>query len=95
MRLQPDFSDVSPLSGEPSVVHALIEIPKGCRNKFEVDKESGALKQEYRDGKPRIVDFLGYPGNYGLVPLTLLAKDSGGDGDPLDVLGTVSERDLE
>jgi inorganic pyrophosphatase len=32
------------------------------------------------------VDYLGYPGNYGMVPRTLLPKELGGDGDPLDVL---------
>ena len=29
---------------------------------------------------------MGYPGNYGMIPQTLLPKELGGDGDPLDVL---------
>ena len=41
---------------------------------------------EFKDGKPRIVKYLGYPGNYGMVPKTLLPENLGGDGDPLDVI---------
>lgn len=67
-------------------VHVVVEIPTGTNAKWEVDKSDGNLKWEMRDGKPRVVQFLGYPGNYGMVPRTLLAKDDGGDGDPLDVL---------
>jgi inorganic pyrophosphatase len=32
------------------------------------------------------VRYLGYPGNYGMVPRTLLPREQGGDGDPLDVV---------
>jgi inorganic pyrophosphatase len=39
-----------------------------------------------RDGKPRMIDFLPYPVNYGFVPSTRMDKGRGGDGDPLDVL---------
>ena len=35
---------------------------------------------------PRIVNYLGYPGNYGMIPRAFLPKNLGGDGDPLDVL---------
>ena len=38
-------------------------------------------KWEFRDGKPRVVAYLGYPGNYGMIPRTLLPKEHGGDGD--------------
>ena len=38
------------------------------------------------DEKPRVVNYIGYPGNYGMVPRTLLSKEKGGDGDPLDIL---------
>ena len=44
------------------------------------------MKWEFRNGKPRIVKYLPYPGNYGMIPQTLLPKETGGDGDPLDVL---------
>jgi len=38
------------------------------------------------DGKPRYINYLGYPGNYGMIPNTILPKSKGGDGDPLDIL---------
>lgn len=39
-----------------------------------------------KDGKPRKVNYLPYPANYGIVPSTLYPVVKGGDGDPLDVL---------
>jgi inorganic pyrophosphatase len=70
-------------SGNITVV---VEIPAGTNDKWEVNKHTGQLEWERRDGRPRVVAFLPYPGNYGFVPRTLLSRDSGGDGDPLDVL---------
>lgn len=37
-------------------------------------------------GKPRIINYLGYPANYGMIPQTILPKELGGDGDPLDII---------
>ncbi|MCK5820516.1 MAG: inorganic diphosphatase [Bacteroidales bacterium] len=71
---------------EDGKIQAVVEIPAGTLDKWEVDKETGYLKWEIRDGKPRVVQYLGYPGNYGMIPRTLLSKESGGDGDPLDVI---------
>lgn len=67
-------------------VHVVVEIPAGSVDKWEVDKTDGSLRWEFRDGKPRQVRYLGYPGNYGMIPRTLLPESQGGDGDPLDVL---------
>lgn len=67
-------------------INAVIEIPTGTNGKWEVNKSSGNLEWEFKKGKPRIVKYLGYPGNYGMIPSTLLSKESGGDGVPLDVL---------
>lgn len=64
----------------------VVEIPTGSIAKWEVDAQSGDLVWELRNGKPREVRYLGYPGNYGMIPRTLLPIDAGGDGDPLDVL---------
>ncbi|MFT6244352.1 MAG: inorganic pyrophosphatase [Salibacteraceae bacterium] len=77
--------DYAPLT-EDGFVNAVIEIPAGTVEKWEVDKASGDLKLEHIDGKPRIINYLGYPANYGMIPRTYLPKELGGDGDPLDVL---------
>lgn len=79
---------------QDSLVNVVIEIPTGTLEKWEVEKTSGHLKLEFRKGKPRVVNYMGYPGNYGMVPQTLLPKTMGGDGDPLDVivLGAAIER---
>lgn len=67
-------------------VQAVIEIPAGRTEKWEVEKEDGNLKWNFKKGKPRVLKYIGYPGNYGMVPRTLLSKESGGDGDPLDII---------
>ena len=67
-------------------VQAVIEIPAGRTEKWEVDKEDGDLKWNLKKGKPRVLKYIGYPGNYGMVPRTLIPKDLGGDGDPLDII---------
>lgn len=55
---------------------AIIEIPKGCKAKYEIDKETGMLRLD------RILyTSTVYPANYGFIPRTLAD-----DGDPLDVL---------
>ncbi len=65
--------------------NVVVEIPAGTNAKWEVSK-TGEMIWEVRKGEPRIVQFLPYPGNYGMIPGTLLSKDDGGDGDALDVL---------
>lgn len=60
---------------------ALIEIPKGCSCKYELDKETGLLKLD------RVLyTATHYPANYGFIPATYAD-----DGDPLDVLVLCSE----
>jgi inorganic pyrophosphatase len=67
-------------------IQVVIEIPAGRTEKWEVSKEDGNLKWNFKKGKPRVLKYIGYPGNYGMVPRTLLSKESGGDGDPLDII---------
>lgn len=65
---------------------AVIEIPAGTNHKIEYHKTDHEFVCDQKDGKDRIIQFLGYPGNYGFIPSTLMDKDKGGDGDALDVL---------
>lgn len=65
----------------PQVINVIVEIPKGRRSKFEVDKKSGLIKLDRY-----LYSSLMYPGDYGFVPQTLAE-----DGDPLDVLVMVNE----
>ncbi|MFQ5638104.1 MAG: inorganic diphosphatase [bacterium] len=67
-------------------LNVVVEIPTGTTAKWEVSKPEGYLKWNFKNGKPRLVQYLGYPGNYGMIPKTLLPKELGGDGDPLDVI---------
>ena len=67
-------------------INALIEISAGTLEKWEYNKETKKIELELVNDKPRIINYLGYPANYGMIPKTLLAKKNGGDGDQLDVI---------
>ncbi|MFT6165572.1 MAG: inorganic pyrophosphatase [Vicingaceae bacterium] len=75
-------------------VSMLVEIPTGTIKKYELNKTSGLLEMDSVNGKPRLIDYLGYPANYGMIPKTILPKNKGGDGDPLDIIaiGPPAER---
>ncbi|TBX68695.1 inorganic diphosphatase [Flavobacterium silvisoli] len=67
----------------PSIVNGIIEIPKGSRAKYELDKESGMLKLD------RVLfSSVYYPANYGFIPKTYCD-----DKDPLDIL-IISQIDI-
>jgi inorganic pyrophosphatase len=61
---------------EKNRVNGIVEISKGSKAKYEVDKKSGLLKLD------RVIfAAFHYPINYGFIPQSL-----GDDGDPLDIL---------
>lgn len=65
----------------PAEFRAVIEIPKGGKVKYEVDKETGLLRVD------RVLySSVVYPANYGFIPRSL-----GEDEDPLDVLVLMQE----
>ncbi len=73
--------DINPTRITPERFLCYIEISKGMKNKYELDKESGLLKLD------RILSTsTQYPHNYGFIPRTLAE-----DHDPLDVLVISSE----
>lgn len=59
----------------------IVEIPKGCSNKYEYDCELGVFKLDRTLYSP-----VHYPGDYGFVPGTLAP-----DGDPLDILSLTED----
>jgi len=65
------------------IVEGIIEIPKGSRAKYELDKESGLLRLD------RVLySSVYYPANYGFIPKTYCD-----DKDPLDIL-VISQIDI-
>ena len=78
------WHDISPKRITPQEFMCVVEIPKGSKNKYELDKETGLLMLD------RILHTsTHYPANYGFIPRTY-----GDDGDPLDVL-LLCEQPLE
>lgn len=75
------WHELPPGPDAPDVIYAIIEIPKGSRNKYEYHKSAGIIKLD------RVLySSLHYPGDYGLIPRTYYE-----DGDPLDVLVMINE----
>jgi inorganic pyrophosphatase len=65
------------------IVEGIIEIPKGSRAKYELDKDSGLLRLD------RVLySSVYYPANYGFIPKTYCD-----DKDPLDIL-VISQIDI-
>ena len=62
-------------------IEVIIEIPKGSRNKYEVDHETGKVYLDRYLFTP-----MAYPADYGFIDHTL-----GEDGDPLDALVILPE----
>jgi inorganic pyrophosphatase len=70
------WHEVSIGNDPPDYVNGIIEIPKGSRAKYEIDKDSGLIKLD------RVLyASMYYPLNYGFIPQTL-----GEDHDPLDIV---------
>ena len=75
------WHDISPKRITARDFIAVVEISKGSKCKYELDKETGLLRLD------RILyTSTHYPANYGFIPRTY-----GDDGDPLDVLLLCSE----
>ncbi|KAG0493115.1 hypothetical protein HPP92_006513 [Vanilla planifolia] len=67
--------------GAPVIFNVVVEIPKGSKVKYELDKKTGLIKVD------RILySSVVYPHNYGFIPRTLCE-----DNDPMDVLVLMQE----
>src|SRR6478672_7704361 len=70
------WHDVDLTADAPNTVPAIIEVPKGSKTKYELDKASGLIKVD------RVLfSSVHYPANYGFIPRTYCD-----DNDPLDIL---------
>jgi len=70
------WHDVEPGPGAPEEIMAVIEVPKGSKTKYELDKKTGLIRVD------RILySSVQYPANYGFIPQTYCE-----DNDPLDIL---------
>ena len=68
--------DISAGEKSPEIIHVIVEINKGSKNKYEIDKETGMTKLD------RVMHTAqDYPFDYGFVPQTHWH-----DNDPLDVV---------
>lgn len=77
------WHDVSIGEDAPEFVTGIVEIPKNCRAKYELDKDSGMLILD------RVLySSINYPANYGFIPRTYCD-----DNDPLDIL-VISQIDI-
>ncbi|MBI1388630.1 MAG: inorganic diphosphatase [bacterium] len=74
-------------------INLVVEIPAGTNDKWEVKPDSGVMKWTKKDGSPRVVKYIGYVGNYGMVPQTINPHEYGGDGEPLDVMALGPSQD--
>jgi inorganic pyrophosphatase len=75
------WHQVSPGDNIPDLVNAIIEIPKGSKAKYEIDKASGLIKLD------RVLfSSVMYPANYGFIPQTYCD-----DKDPLDILAEMQK----
>lgn len=70
------WTELTPGSDFPEVINAIIEIPKGSRNKYEYDKDMEAFTLD------RVLySSVVYPADYGFIPQTIYD-----DGDPMDIM---------
>ena len=75
------WHDLTPGRDPPHDVRAIVEIPGGSRNKYELDKDSGLLRLD------RVLySAVHYPADYGFIPGTLAEDD-----DPMDILILLKE----
>lgn len=70
------WHEISAGSETPEVINVIIECPKGSKNKYEIDKETGLIKLDRAMKTSQ-----DYPFDYGFMPQSLWD-----DGDALDVV---------
>jgi inorganic pyrophosphatase len=75
------WHNLTPGPKPPEIVYAVVEVPKGSRNKYEYSKTAGVIKLDRVLYSP-----MHYPGDYGFIPQSYFD-----DGDPMDILIMMNE----
>ncbi len=75
------YIDIAAGKRVPDLLNAIIEIPKGSRNKYEYDEDHNLFRLDRVLASP-----MHYPTAYGFVPSTLFT-----DGDPVDIMVLIDE----
>lgn len=70
------WREISSGDNTPEIINVIVECPKGTKNKYEIDKETGLIKLDRAMKTSQ-----DYPFDYGFVPQSLWD-----DGDALDVV---------
>lgn len=68
--------DITAGKNVPDTINVIVEIPKGSKNKYEIDKETGLITLDRAMHSSQ-----DYPFDYGFMP-----QSHWEDGDPLDVV---------
>src|SRR5699024_3357260 len=75
------WHDIPVADASPNKIHAVVEIPRGGKVTYELEKRAGLFKAD------RVLfSSVVYPANYGFIP-----QSYGDDNDPLDVLVLMQE----
>lgn len=75
------YLDIPAGRSVPDIINAVIEIPRGSRNKYEYDERYNIFQLDRVLASP-----MHYPTAYGFVPSTLFS-----DGDPVDIMVLIEE----
>ena len=67
-------------------VNVVVEIKAGSNIKNVLSDDGLEIQKEFSSNKQRVINYLPYPFNYGILPQTLESFKKNGDGDPLDVI---------
>jgi len=77
----PNYYNIEYVTEKKDCVNAVIETPKGCRNKYSFDKDTRTFRL-----KKTLPEGMVFPYNFGFIPRTLAP-----DGDPADILVLMDE----
>src|SRR5437763_15391103 len=79
--MKPNYYKIDYETEKKDIITAVIETPRGCRNKYTYDEDTGTFQL-----KKTLPEGMVFPYNFGFIPQTLAP-----DGDPADILVLMDE----